>query len=52
MTLWHGRFADGPSDDLLAFTESLSFDQRLAADDIVGSRAHVAMLARARSAHR
>ena len=47
MTLWHGRFADGPADELLAFTESLSFDQRLAPDDIVGSRAHVAMLARA-----
>jgi argininosuccinate lyase len=46
MTLWHGRFADGPADELLAFTESLSFDQRLASDDIVGSRAHVAMLAR------
>ena len=39
MTLWHGRFTDGPSDELLAFTESLSFDQRLAPDDIV-DRAH------------
>jgi argininosuccinate lyase len=46
MTLWHGRFADDPADELLAFTESLSFDQRLAPDDLVGSRAHVAMLAR------
>ena len=46
MTLWHGRFADGPADELLAFTESLSFDQRLAPDDLTGSRAHVAMLAR------
>jgi argininosuccinate lyase len=46
MTLWHGRFADGPSDALLAFTESLSFDRRLAPDDLDGSRAHVAMLAR------
>ncbi len=46
MTLWHGRFADGPADELLAFTESLSFDTRLAPDDLVGSRAHVAMLAR------
>ena len=46
MTLWHGRFADGPADELLAFTESLSFDQRLAADDLDGSRAHVAGLAR------
>jgi argininosuccinate lyase len=44
--LWHGRFAEGPADDLLAFTSSLGFDRRLAADDIAGSRAHVAMLAR------
>jgi argininosuccinate lyase len=47
MTLWHGRFAEGPSDELLAFTESLSFDRRLAPDDLAGgSRAHVGMLAR------
>ena len=46
MTLWHGRFAAGPADELLAFTESLSFDQRLAPDDLTGSRAHVAGLAR------
>jgi argininosuccinate lyase len=46
MTLWQGRFGDGPADELLAFTESLSFDRRLARDDIAGSRAHVAMLAR------
>jgi argininosuccinate lyase len=44
--LWHGRFAEGPADDLLAFTASLSFDVRLAADDIAGSRAHAAMLRR------
>jgi argininosuccinate lyase len=47
MTLWHGRFAEGPADELLAFTESLSFDRRLAPDDLAGSRAHVAGLARA-----
>jgi argininosuccinate lyase len=47
MTLCHGRFADGPADELLAFTESLSFDRRLAPDDLAGSRAHVAGLARA-----
>jgi argininosuccinate lyase len=45
--LWHGRFDEGPADELLAFTSSLSFDRRLAGDDIAGSRAHVAMLARA-----
>jgi argininosuccinate lyase len=46
MTLWHGRFAEGPADELLAFTESLSFDARLAPDDLTGSRAHVRMLRR------
>ena len=44
--LWYGRFATGLSDELVAFTESLSFDRRLAPDDIAGSRAHVAMLGR------
>jgi argininosuccinate lyase len=39
-TLWHGRFETGPSDELMAFTESLSFDKRLALDDLRGSRAH------------
>lgn len=42
--LWHGRFESGPAEELMAYTESLSFDQRLWADDITGSRAHVAML--------
>jgi argininosuccinate lyase len=46
MTLWHGRFGDGPADELIAFTESLPFDRRLGPDDVTGSRAHVAMLAR------
>jgi argininosuccinate lyase len=44
--LWQGRFADAPAEELLDFTESLSFDSRLAADDLAGSRAHVDMLAR------
>ncbi|MCZ7526053.1 MAG: argininosuccinate lyase [Acidimicrobiia bacterium] len=44
--LWHGRLDAGPADDLLAFTVSLPFDRRLAADDLAGSRAHVRMLAR------
>ena len=44
--LWHGRFAEPPADELVAFTHSLAFDRRLAPDDLVGSRAHVAMLAR------
>jgi argininosuccinate lyase len=46
-TLWHGRFTAPPSDDLLAFTESLSFDVRLATDDLACSRAHVRGLGRA-----
>jgi len=46
-TLWHGRFAGGPADELLAFTVSLDYDLRLAVDDLAGSRAHVRGLARA-----
>jgi argininosuccinate lyase len=46
-TLWHGRFEGGPAEELLAFTVSIDFDQRLAADDLAGSRAHVRGLARA-----
>lgn len=45
-TLWHGRFEGGPDAALLAFTESLSFDVRMAAYDITGSAAHVRGLAR------
>jgi argininosuccinate lyase len=44
--LWDGRFGEGPAEELLAFTSSLAVDRRLARDDITGSRAHVAMLAR------
>jgi argininosuccinate lyase len=46
-TLWHGRFEGGPADELMAFTVSLPFDQRLATQDIAGSRAHVRGLGRA-----
>ncbi|MBA3287429.1 MAG: argininosuccinate lyase, partial [Acidimicrobiia bacterium] len=46
-TLWHGRFADGPAEALLAYTVSLPFDRRLWPDDIAGSRAHVDGLLRA-----
>ncbi len=45
-TLWHGRFAGGPAEALLAYTVSLPYDQRMWRDDIVGSRAHVRGLAR------
>lgn len=44
-TLWHGRFEGGPAAELLAYTVSLPFDQRLWPDDIAGSRAHVKGLA-------
>ena len=44
-TLWHGRFEGGPAAELMAFTESLSFDRRLWPDDIAGSIAHVEGLA-------
>ena len=46
-TLWHGRFEGGPAEELLAYTVSLPVDQRLAADDIAGSRAHARGLVRA-----
>ncbi|HEX2048702.1 MAG TPA: argininosuccinate lyase [Acidimicrobiales bacterium] len=45
MTLWLGA-GEGPAEDLWAFTVSLDVDRRLAADDVVGSRAHVRGLAR------
>ncbi|MEY2444150.1 MAG: argininosuccinate lyase [Ilumatobacteraceae bacterium] len=44
--LWHGRFEGGPSAELMAYTESLSFDRRLWPDEIAGSIAHVLGLAR------
>ena len=43
-TLWHGRFADGPSEALQALNDSLPFDQRMFREDITGSRAHVRIL--------
>ncbi len=46
-TLWHGRFAGGPADTLMAYTVSLPFDRRLWRDDVAGSRAHVGGLRRA-----
>ena len=45
-TLWHGRFEDGPAEALQALNDSLPFDRRMFREDIAGSRAHVAMLAR------
>jgi argininosuccinate lyase len=42
---WGGRFSAEPSALMLKFSESVSFDRRLAGFDIQGSRAHAAMLA-------
>ncbi len=42
---WGGRFSQKPADLMLRFSESVSFDSRLAPFDLQGSRAHAAMLA-------
>ena len=42
---WGGRFSGGPAELMLSFSESVSFDCRLAPFDIAGSKAHSAMLA-------
>lgn len=44
-TMWGGRFATGPDAIMEAINASIGYDQRLAAQDIAGSRAHAAMLA-------
>ncbi len=43
--MWGGRFAEGPDAIMEAINASIGFDQRLAPQDIRGSRAHAAMLA-------
>lgn len=43
--MWGGRFAAGPDAIMEAINASISFDKRLYAQDIQGSRAHAAMLA-------
>ncbi len=42
--MWKGRFSEDPSVRLQRFTESVSFDRRLALHDIRGSKAHAAAL--------
>ena len=42
---WGGRFTAAPAELMLQFSESVSFDRRLAPFDIAGSKAHSAMLA-------
>lgn len=44
--LWHGRFAEGPDAAAVEFETSIRVDERMALDDIRGSRAHAAMLSR------
>ena len=44
-TMWGGRFAAGPDAIMEAINASIGFDQRMATQDIAGSRAHAAMLA-------
>jgi argininosuccinate lyase len=46
MTLWHGRLSGGTADVVMEYSTSLHYDQRLAFDDLVGSRAHVRGLGR------
>ncbi|WP_121629510.1 argininosuccinate lyase [Tropicibacter alexandrii] len=43
--MWGGRFAAGPDAIMEAINASIGYDQRMAAQDIAGSRAHAAMLA-------
>jgi argininosuccinate lyase len=42
--LWGGRFASGPSPELVALSRSTHFDWRLAPYDLAGSRAHAFVL--------
>lgn len=44
-SIWGGRFAEGPSALMEAINASISYDKRLYAQDIQGSKAHATMLA-------
>ena len=44
--MWGGRFAQGPDAIMAKINASIDFDQKLFAQDIAGSKAHAAMLAR------
>ncbi len=43
--MWGGRFDGGPAKIMEEFTPSIDFDQRLATQDVAGSRIHAKMLA-------
>jgi argininosuccinate lyase len=45
-TMWGGRFMDRPAEAMEEINASIAFDRKLAAQDIAGSEAHLAMLAR------
>ena len=45
--MWGGRFASGPAAIMEEINASIDFDKALAPQDIAGSLAHVAMLAKA-----
>ena len=45
-TMWGGRYQEGPAAIMEEINASIDFDRRLAAQDIRGSLAHVAMLAK------
>ncbi len=44
--MWGGRFARGPAAIMERINVSIDFDKRLADQDIAGSKAHAAMLAK------
>ena len=44
--MWGGRFSDKSTDLLTKINSSIDFDKRLAFEDILGSKAHVEMLAK------
>src|ERR1700761_3290765 len=45
-SLWGGRFERKPAELMQAINVSIGVDQRLAAQDLAGSRAHAAMLSK------
>ena len=45
-TMWGGRFSSGPDAIMEEINASIGFDKRLAGQDIAGSKAHAAMLAK------
>ena len=45
-SMWGGRFAAGPASVMREINASIPFDKRLWKQDIAGSKAHVAMLAK------